>query len=47
MLDVDNFKYVKDEFGMILEIKTYSLSKILKENIRTDDIVCRLSGDKF
>lgn len=48
MVDVDNFKCVNDEFGHDVGDKVLiSLSKTLKENIRTDDIVCRLGGDEF
>lgn len=48
MLDADNFKCVNDEFGHDIGDKVLiTLSQTLKENIRTDDIVCRLGGDEF
>lgn len=48
MIDADNFKCVNDEFGHNIGDKVLiALSKTLKDNIRTDDIVCRLGGDEF
>ncbi|WP_228568577.1 GGDEF domain-containing protein [Campylobacter sputorum] len=48
MIDADNFKCVNDEFGHNIGDKVLiALSKTLKDNIRTNDIVCRLGGDEF
>lgn len=48
LLDIDNFKALNDARGhkegdeMLVQ-----LSRILKENVRLDDIVARLGGDEF
>lgn len=48
MIDADHFKEVNDTYGhdagdQVLQI----LAQTLKDNIRTDDVVCRLGGDEF
>ncbi|ASM39923.1 diguanylate cyclase [Campylobacter sputorum subsp. bovis] len=48
ILDADNFKCVNDEFGHnVGDNVLIALSNVLKENIRTDDIICRIGGDEF
>lgn len=48
MMDLDNFKNINDKFGhdagdMILR----ELGKLLQENIRGSDIICRYGGEEF
>lgn len=48
MIDADGFKVVNDTYGHdagdeVLRV----LSRTLAENLRTDDILCRLGGDEF
>lgn len=48
MIDVDNFKVINDTEGHDCGDKVLvSLAETLLDNIRTDDIVCRLGGDEF
>lgn len=48
ILDLDNFKSVNDNLGHPVGDKFLCESaKIIKNNFRTDDIVCRLGGDEF
>ena len=48
LLDVDNFKEINDSYGH--ETGDFVLQKIvriLKQNFRSDDYVCRIGGDEF
>ncbi|WP_169777728.1 GGDEF domain-containing protein, partial [Campylobacter mucosalis] len=48
MFDLDNFKIINDTFGHDAGDKVLSVfSKMLLDNVRTDDIVCRMGGDEF
>jgi hemerythrin len=48
MVDVDHFKQVNDTYGHDIGDKVLvSISKILKDSLRNDDILCRLGGDEF
>jgi len=48
MLDMDNLKLLNDQHGHAMgDIALKSLSKFLKDQIRTEDIVCRFGGDEF
>lgn len=48
MLDLDNFKKINDFFGHIAgdEVLKYTVS-VIKNAVRTDDIVVRYGGDEF
>lgn len=46
--DIDNFKYVNDHFGHTEgDELIISLCKNISENIRSNDILCRMGGDEF
>jgi len=48
MMDLDSFKSYNDTFGHIEGDELLkNLGKILKENLRESDIVCRYAGDEF
>jgi diguanylate cyclase (GGDEF)-like protein/PAS domain S-box-containing protein len=48
MLDMDNLKTLNDKYGHAVgDIALKSLSKLLKDQTRTEDIVCRFGGDEF
>ncbi|MGP1485856.1 MAG: GGDEF domain-containing protein [Campylobacter sp.] len=48
MVDLDDFKYINDNYGHDSGDKVlYETAKIIKHNIRMDDIACRLGGDEF
>ncbi len=48
MVDVDNFKKINDNFGHLAGDKVLSkLAQILKQNIRSNDIVIRWGGEEF
>lgn len=48
MIDLDNFKLVNDTYGhQVGNIVLKEIGKILKENTRVSDIVCRYGGDEF
>jgi len=48
MIDIDNFKYVNDNFGHIMGDKVLiEFAKALKKTFRSDDVVCRIGGDEF
>ncbi len=48
MLDMDNLKILNDKYGHVVgDIALKSLSKLLKDQTRTEDIVCRFGGDEF
>lgn len=47
-LDIDNLKYVNDNFGHHAGDRCIiTLAKVLQENCRESDIVARLGGDEF
>lgn len=48
MIDVDNFKTINDTYGhQIGNVVLREIGKVLKENVRISDIVCRYGGDEF
>jgi diguanylate cyclase (GGDEF)-like protein len=48
LLDVDRFSYVNHTYGHLVGDKLLiHLAQILKDNVRTGDIVARLDGDQF
>ena len=48
MLDMDNLKLLNDKYGHVVgDIALKSLSKLLKDHTRIEDIVCRFGGDEF
>ena len=48
MLDMDNLKNLNDKYGHVSGDEALkSLSKLLKDQTRTEDIVCRYGGDEF
>lgn len=48
MLDMDNLKTLNDKHGHAMgDAALKSLSKLLKDQTRTEDIVCRFGGDEF
>lgn len=48
MLDMDNLKPINDKYGHAIgDAALKSLSKLLKEQIRAEDVSCRFGGDEF
>jgi diguanylate cyclase (GGDEF)-like protein len=48
MFDIDHFKKVNDQYGHdIGDAVLVSLSSIISENIRAEDICCRYGGEEF
>ncbi len=48
MIDIDGFKSINDTFGHIAgDIIIRQFAEILRESLRSDDIVCRIGGDEF
>lgn len=48
MLDMDNFKHVNDCFGHgVGDGVLMQVAKLLLENVRASDVVCRYGGDEF
>ncbi|MBI5417533.1 diguanylate cyclase [Candidatus Poribacteria bacterium] len=48
MLDIDNFKKVNDTFGHKAgDVVLQKISSLLKERMRTSDIVARIGGEEF
>ncbi len=47
-VDLDKLKYVNDTFGHCHgEEYILTMAAVLKENVRKDDIICRIGGDEF
>lgn len=47
-LDLDNFKYLNDNYGHILGDQVLrGFAQVLKEHTRTEDLAARLGGDEF
>ena len=48
IFDLDNFKLVNDIYGHDMGDRVLaSFAEIIKSNIRSDDLVCRIGGDEF
>lgn len=48
MIDADNFKQINDSYGHDAGDRVLvALTQQLKQNLRSDDVVCRLGGDEF
>ena len=48
MIDMDNFKHINDTFGHIIGDNILRVfANTLKANTKSEDVVCRLSGDEF
>lgn len=48
LFDVDNFKKINDTYGHETGDKVLiNLVKVLKNNFRSDDYICRIGGDEF
>lgn len=48
LLDLDNFKEVNDNLGHLVgDTVLVDVSNILRNHVRTSDVVCRLGGDEF
>src|ERR1051326_2458881 len=48
MIDIDNFKRINDEFGHLLGDEVLrQASKLLQQNLRKADVVCRFGGEEF
>ena len=46
--DIDNFKKINDSYGHSIGDKVLiEVGKIIKKNLRSDDLVCRYGGDEF
>ena len=48
MMDIDDFKAYNDEFGHVAGNKVLKeIGRIIQENLRDTDILCRYAGDEF
>ena len=48
IMDLDNFKLVNDLYGHDMGDRILvAFSGIVKQNVRTEDVVCRIGGDEF
>ena len=46
--DIDDFKFINDSYGHMAGDKVLKVvSKVLKNNCNTEDVVCRYGGDEF
>lgn len=47
-IDIDNFKKINDTFGHQLgDALLYTVANVIKDNLRSTDIVSRIGGDEF
>lgn len=48
MLDLDDFKSYNDQFGHVQgDILLRGVGRVMRDNLRSTDIVCRYAGDEF
>jgi len=48
MIGIDKFKYVNDVYGLAIgDLVLRMFAKRIKESLREEDIVCRVTGDEF
>ncbi|WP_198360523.1 diguanylate cyclase [Thermincola potens] len=48
MVDLDDFKYYNDKYGHTVgDLILKTTAQILRENVRSDDIIARYGGDEF
>ena len=48
LFDIDNFKTINDNYGHGAgDVAIRNVARVLKENFRSDDYVCRIGGDEF
>ena len=48
ILDLDNFKLVNDIYGHDMGDRVLvAFAGIMKENVRSEDVICRIGGDEF
>lgn len=48
ILDFDDFKAINDQWGHdIGDVVLQEMGKVLKDNVRATDIVCRFGGEEF
>lgn len=48
LIDIDHFKSINDEFGHDIGDKVLStFAKVLRNNVKQDDLVCRWGGEEF
>jgi diguanylate cyclase (GGDEF)-like protein len=47
-IDIDNFKYINDKYGHdIGDTCIIKLVKLIQNNLRNSDLICRFGGDEF